>query len=102
MGGHLTTGCVRRALQAELAAPGLAARSRLRDQHAFLRFWGARVAGNAALQMLALVMGWQMYELTRDPWDLGLIGLVQFIPAVLVSLPAGQIADRLHRGRMLA
>jgi MFS family permease len=75
---------------------------RLRDQRMFLRFWMARVTTTAAAQMLSLAMGWQMYELTRNAWDLGLIGLAQFIPAFLVSLPAGQAADRFHRGRLLA
>jgi MFS family permease len=103
MGRHLTVTFARCAMQAELATATAAGRlPRLREQHAFLRFWLARAAATAALQMLVLVMGWQMYELTRDPWDLGLLGLAQFIPAVLVSLPAGQMADRLHRGRLLA
>lgn len=80
----------------------LEARVRMRDQRMFLRFWGVRACATAASQMLNLVMGWQMYELTRSAWDLGLIGLVQFIPLLLVSLPAGQVADRMHRGRIVA
>jgi len=75
---------------------------RLREQRMFLRYCALRVGATSAAQMLNLVMGWQMYELTRSAWDLGLIGLVQFVPMLLVSLPAGQWADRMHRGRIVA
>jgi MFS family permease len=68
----------------------------------FLRFWYARLAGTAGNQMLMLAVGWHLYELTHSAWDLGLVGLLQFIPAVLVTLPAGHAADRLHRARLAA
>ncbi len=41
-----------------------------------------------------MALGWQVYDLTHDPLDLGLLGLVQFGPMLLLSLPAGHIADR--------
>jgi MFS family permease len=74
----------------------------LMAQHAFVRLWFARLAGTTANQMLMVAVGWQMYELTGSAWDLGLIGLYQFAPALLLSLWAGHVADRHHRGRIVA
>ena len=68
----------------------------------FARFWIARVAAVAGLQMLLLVIGWHMYELTGEAWDLGLVGLFQFAPALLTTLVAGHAADRMHRARLVA
>jgi MFS family permease len=69
---------------------------------AFIRFWFARLAGTAANQMLMVAIGWQMYDLTGSAWDLGLVGLLQFVPAVLCALPAGALVDRFHRARIVA
>jgi MFS family permease len=66
----------------------------------FLRFWCARLCGTAGNQMLMLAVGWHLYDLTHSAWDLGLVGLLQFLPAVLVTLPAGHAADRVHRARL--
>ncbi len=52
--------------------------------------------------MQTVAVGWQVYEITRDPLDLGLIGLSQFLPFVLLVLPAGHVADRHDRQRLLA
>jgi len=71
-------------------------------QRAFMRFWFARLFGTAANQMLMVAIGWQMYDLTHSAWDLGLVGLLQFLPALLLVLVAGHAADRFHRARMLA
>jgi MFS family permease len=49
------------------------------------------------LQVQALALAWQIYEITRDPFQLGLIGLLEFLPAALLALPAGHLADRLDR-----
>lgn len=68
----------------------------------FVFFWFARLAGTAAGQMAMVAVGWQMYDLTGSAWDLGLVGLLQFAPAMLLALPAGQLIDRVHRGRILA
>jgi MFS family permease len=76
--------------------------SDLLRQRAFVRLWFARLTGTAAAQMLMVAIGWQMYELTGSAWDLGLVGLYQFAPAVLLTLWAGHLADRLHRGRIVA
>ena len=48
-------------------------------------------------QMLAVAVGWQVYAIHRNPLDLGLIGLAEFLPLPLLALPAGQLADRLPR-----
>ena len=74
----------------------------LTHQRAFIRMWFARLAGTMGMQMLMVAVGWQMYELTGSAWDLGLVGLYQFLPALLLTLVAGHVADRLHRGRIIA
>ena len=71
-------------------------------QRAFIRFWLARLGGVTANQMLMVALAWHMYDLTSSAWDLGLVGLLQFIPALLFTLPAGHVADRHHRGRIFA
>jgi len=71
-------------------------------QRDFMRLWVARLASVTAAQMLMVAVGWQMYELTGSAWDLGLVGLLQFVPALLLTLPAGHVIDRLHRGRIVA
>ncbi len=71
-------------------------------QHDFMRLWGARVLGTAANQMLMVAIGWQMYDLTGSAWDLGLVGLYQFVPAFALVLVAGHVADRFHRGRIVS
>ncbi|MFT3665237.1 MFS transporter [Piscinibacter sp.] len=71
-------------------------------QRAFMRFWYARLAGTAANQMLMVAVGWQMYDLTASAWDLGLVGLVQFLPSLALVLVAGHALDRYHRARILA
>ena len=50
-----------------------------------------------ASQMLAVAIGWQVYAIHRNPLDLGLVGLMEFLPLPLLALPAGQLADRVSR-----
>ena len=71
-------------------------------QSGFLYFWCSRLAAMMANQMLMVAVGWQMYDLTGSAWDLGLVGLFQFVPALLLTLPAGHVADRIHRGRIFS
>ena len=68
----------------------------------FMRFWFGRLTSAAGNQMLMVAIGWHMYTLTSSAWDLGLVGLCQFLPALLLTLPAGHAADHGHRGRILA
>jgi MFS family permease len=63
----------------------------------FMLFWSARTSTSGAYQMQVVAVGWQLYDLTNDPLDLGLVGLMQFIPVVLFSVAIGQIADRFDR-----
>lgn len=76
--------------------------SELFAQRQFVRFWLARLAGTTASQMLMVAVAWQMYDITSSAWDLGLVGLFQFVPALLMALPAGHLVDRHHRGRIFA
>ncbi len=68
----------------------------------FTRFLSARLLASVAVQMQTVAVGWQIYAITRDPLDLGLIGLSQFLPFVLLVLPAGHVADRHNRALILA
>ncbi|MGI4952475.1 MAG: MFS transporter [Janthinobacterium lividum] len=67
---------------------------------AFQLYWAARVLSSGASQVLAIAVGWQIYALTGSTLQLGLIGLAQFLPMVLMTLPAGHVADRLDRRRI--
>src|SRR5262249_26884104 len=55
-----------------------------------------------ATNMQAVAVGWQMYALTHNPLDLGLVGLVQFAPALFLLLVAGHFADRHDRRRIVS
>jgi MFS family permease len=68
---------------------------------AFVLFWIARVAAVVAHQMLAVAVGWQVYDLTHSALDLGWVGLAQFLPAFALALAAGHVADRFDRRRVL-
>jgi MFS family permease len=64
---------------------------------AYVRFLYVRVAASIAQQIQVVAVGWQMYELTNSPFHLGLIGLVQFIPAVGLFVFTGHVADHYDR-----
>lgn len=68
----------------------------------FLRYWTALVCGGFAVQIVTVAVGWQVYDLTRDPFMLGLVGLSQFAPALLLVLVTGTVADRFPRRTILA
>jgi MFS family permease len=57
---------------------------------------------NAAIQMVGVAIGWQVYALTHRALDLGYVGLVQLVPGVALALPAGHVADRFNRARVFA
>ncbi|MGH7398278.1 MAG: MFS transporter [Candidatus Rokuibacteriota bacterium] len=57
----------------------------------------SRVLASVGFQMLGVAVAWQLYELTGSALDLGLVGLVQFMPMVLLTLVVGQVADRCDR-----
>ena len=63
----------------------------------FRKFWLMRVFSTVGYQMLALLIGWEMYALTSSALDLGLIGLIAFVPSVVLTLLIGHAADRYDR-----
>jgi len=67
----------------------------------FRLYLTARFLVTASAEMQAVAVGWQVYGLTGRALDLGLVGLAQFLPGVLLFLVAGQAADRLPRQRIL-
>jgi len=68
----------------------------------FALLWASLLTNGLASQMLAVAIGWQVYSIHRDPFDLGLVGLMEFVPLPVLALPAGQIADRLPRRAVTA
>jgi MFS family permease len=67
----------------------------------FLLFFGGRLFSNFARQIVAVAVGWQVYELTGSALHLGMVGLVQFSPALLLVLHGGSTADRHDRKRIV-
>ncbi|MFC5697872.1 MFS transporter [Pseudomonas sp. GCM10022186] len=74
----------------------------LRHHRPFLAFWFARVCTASGFQMITVAIGWHIYELTGSVLDLGLVGLVEFLPRVLFMLHTGHVADRFDRRRVAA
>jgi MFS family permease len=72
------------------------------QKRSFLAFWTARIFTTMANQMMMVAVGWQMYDLTHSAWDLGLVGLFQFLPALALTLVVGHVADRYDRRRVLS
>ena len=54
-----------------------------------------------ALEMQSVAVGWQVYEITRRPLDLGLVGLAQFLPGIVLFLASGHAADRFDRRKLM-
>jgi MFS family permease len=63
----------------------------------FALFWFARVFSSGALQLQAVAIGWQVYAMTDSALALGLVGLAQFAPMIVLTLVVGQVADRYPR-----
>ena len=63
----------------------------------FLLLCVARMASTVGYQMLAVAIGWEIYAITDSAFDLGLVGLIQFVPAVVLTLLVGHTADRYDR-----
>ncbi len=64
---------------------------------AYARFFAARFLATFSTQIVSVAVGWQIYDLTRDPFDLGLVGLIQFAPSLILVLVTGATADRFGR-----
>jgi MFS family permease len=69
----------------------------LMQQRPFILLCVARMASTVGYQMLAVAIGWQIYAITGSAFDLGLVGLIQFIPAVVLTLLVGHTADHYDR-----
>jgi MFS family permease len=67
----------------------------------FRYYLAARFLSTFAMMMVGVAVGWQVYDLTKDPMALGIVGLVQFVPAFLLTLPGGLASDRFDRRRVL-
>ena len=76
-------------------------RSALRHRD-FTLLLASMVTEAFALQMSFVAIGWQVYSISGDALDLGLLGLAEFLPLLLLALPAGQLADRVPRRHLLA
>lgn len=63
----------------------------------FKKYWAARFLSAFAVQIVSVAVGWQIYDQTRDAFNLGMVGLVQFLPALLLVLFTGAAADRFGR-----
>ncbi|HWA91694.1 MAG TPA: MFS transporter [Rhizomicrobium sp.] len=68
----------------------------------FLSFISGRFLATAAMQIQSVAIGWQIYDIERTPLALGLVGACQFLPMFLLTLPAGEIADRIDQRRVYA
>ena len=63
----------------------------------YTRLLGSSIAYGLGREMVFVAVGWQVYDISRNPFHLGLVGLAEFLPLLLFALPAGAIADRLPR-----
>ncbi|WP_312242973.1 MFS transporter [Pantoea sp.] len=77
-----------------------AADSSLLRHRAFAAFWLARTCSSFGFQMFSVAVSWQIYALTNSALALGMIGLMQFLPSLLLALPAGHLADQFDRRRI--
>ena len=68
----------------------------------FNYFLSSRFLATAAMQVQSVAIGWQIYDIERTPFALGMVGLCQFAPMFLLTLPAGEISDRFDQRRVLA
>ncbi len=82
--------------------PAPATASDLFRRRGYLAYWSARFFATFAMQIVSVSVGWQVYDITRDPLDLGFVGLVQFLPSLVLVLVTGAVADRFDRRRIFA
>jgi MFS family permease len=68
----------------------------------FRRFLGGSLATNLSSQVLKVTAGWHLYAVTHSAWVLALVGLMSYLPILLLSLPAGWASDHFSRHRVLA
>jgi MFS family permease len=73
----------------------------LQERDYFL-FWSSLVSESLGVNMVAVAIGWQVFSIRHSAFDLGLIGLCEFLPMLVLALPAGQLADRVPRHLVFA
>lgn len=78
-----------------------AAEDSLLRHRSFVTFWLARTCSSFGFQMFSVAVSWQIYAITHSAMALGMIGLMQFLPSVLLALPAGHLADQFDRRRIV-
>ena len=88
--------------EADRAAPAASSRWAAFRNKAFMRYWIARLLAGFAVQIQTVAVGWQVYDITRNPLDLGFVGLSQFAPALALVLVTGAVADRFRRRSIMA
>src|SRR5580658_2382441 len=67
----------------------------------FIYFQTSRLLVVLATEMQSVAVGWQVYEITKRPLDLGLVGLAQFLPGIFLFLVSGHVADRYDRRKLI-
>src|ERR1700735_3219269 len=68
---------------------------------AFVFYEIARFFVVASTEMQSVAVGWQVYDITHRAFDLGLVGLCQFLPGITLFLVSGHVADRFNRRTLL-
>ncbi len=68
----------------------------------YQRYWISRFLNTFSAQVVSVAVGWQIYDISRDPFHLGLVGLTQFLPSLLLVLITGAVADRFGRRFIMA
>jgi MFS family permease len=68
----------------------------------YARFWLARICSTVSYQIVGVAVGWQIYAITHSTFALGMVGLAQFLPLLLLMLVVGHVADRFNRRTIIA
>lgn len=84
-----------------MSHPAPVAQTSILAHRPFVLFWTGRVLATAGYQMQSVAVGWQVYELTDSAFDLGLVGLAQFLPMLLLALVTGHAADQYDRRKIV-
>ena len=84
-----------------MSRPAPLAQTSILAHRPFVLFWTGRVLATVGFQMQSVAVGWQVYELTDSAFDLGLVGLAQFLPMLVLALVTGHAADRYDRRKIV-
>ena len=87
--------------KSETSLPAVGGAMSLLRHPPFLFFFWVSAFSEFSYQIGAVALGWQVYALTNSAFDLGLVGLIQFIPSALLTFAAGHVADRYPRQRVV-